>query len=146
MHERMRRTAIWSGFTLDLRKPRFQSWIVANGTPLTLDSHLTGNPASRQALIRATRASGCRIEPLKGQGQQISFREPVGPLKGSLSHAMKASSAAMMLWAKGNGKPGRPAGSIEDMMNLGRRIAPLEFLAKDTAETRNPPHVFLAPH
>ena len=146
MHERIRRTAIWSGFTLERLNPRFQSWIVANGTPDTLDSHLTGSPASRQALIRATRASGCRIEPLKGQGQQISFRELVGPLKGSLSHAMKASSAAMMFRAKGNGKPGRPAGSIEDMMNLGRRIAPLEMMAKDAPQRGNAAHVFPASH
>lgn len=146
MHERIRLTAIWSGFTLDLRKPRFQSWIVANGTPDTLESHLTGNPASRQALIRATRASGCRIDTRQGECQQISFRELVGPLKGSLSHAMKASSAAMMFRAKGNGKPGRPAGSIEDMMNLGRRIAPLEMMAKDAPQRGNAAHVFPASH
>lgn len=146
MHERIRRTAIWSGFTLERLNPRFQSWIVANGTPDTLDSHLTGSPASRQAFIRATRASGCRIDTRQGECQQISFRELVGPLKGSLSHAMKASRPPMMFWAKGNGKPRRAAGSIEDMMNLGRRIAPLELLAQDTAETSHPPHVFLAPH
>ena len=81
MHERMRRTAIWSGFTLERLNPRFQSWIVANGTPDTLDSHLTGNPASRQALIRATRASGCLIHCPKGKGQQLRFGELVDPLK-----------------------------------------------------------------
>lgn len=146
MHERMRRTAIWSGFTLDLRKPRFQSWIVSNGTPETLDSHFAGSPASRQALIRATRASGCRIEPRQGESQQIGLGELVGPLKGSLSHAMKASSAAMMFWTEWNGKPGRPAGSVEDMMHLGRRIAPLEMMAKDAPQRGNAAHVFPASH
>jgi hypothetical protein len=135
MARRIFLTTTRSGCTSARLIPRFQSWIVPKGTPDTLEIHFMHSPASKAPLIRATRASGCRIQGRQGEGQQFDFPELVAHPEGPFpSEPVESFRPLVVRLAKGRRQVVIPLARVKQVMRRRRGIRDaVQVPAKDAS-------------
>ena len=78
------------------------------------------SPASKAPLIRATSASGCRIQGRQGEGQQFDFPELVAHPEGPFPpQPVEPFRPLMVRLAKGRRQVVIPLAGIEQVMRCG---------------------------